>query len=256
MWRPVRVYRKRTFPWNVLVRCWADPVQFFRTDASPNLLYIVARYENHFEPPRIYWQNLPIVHAPHVLRGCTHLTSWFICKFPHQAVKDIPLLCPALLCPPRRARAASSLGCALPNPQPPSRSWATIGPAHLPVLKPQQPDAQSASLVQGPVMNCFPAPFPAPLLSVDTWGATVGVVAEVVAAVVDGVSPRRARAASSLGCESPNPQPPSRSWATIGPAHLPVLKPQQPEAQSASLVHGPVMNCVPRPTTSKATSKQ
>lgn len=43
-----------------------------------------------------------------------------------------------------------------PNPQPPSRSRAMTGPAHLPVLKPQQPDAQSASLVQGPVMNCVP----------------------------------------------------------------------------------------------------
>jgi hypothetical protein len=36
------------------------------------------------------------------------------------------------------------------------RSWATIAPAHLPDLKPQQPDAQSASDVQGPVMNCVP----------------------------------------------------------------------------------------------------
>lgn len=46
--------------------------------------------------------------------------------------------------------------CSPPNPQPPSRSRAMTGPAHLPVLKPQQPDAQSASLVQGPVMNCVP----------------------------------------------------------------------------------------------------
>ena len=46
--------------------------------------------------------------------------------------------------------------CSPLNPQPPSRSRAMTGPAHLPVLKPQQPDAQSASLVQGPVMNCVP----------------------------------------------------------------------------------------------------
>src|SRR2546429_3166 len=63
-------------------------------------------------------------------------------------------------------------GCALPNPQPPSRSWATMAPAHLPVWKPQQPEAQSASLVQGPVINCFPAPLPAPLLVVDACVAT------------------------------------------------------------------------------------
>lgn len=36
------------------------------------------------------------------------------------------------------------------------RSWATTGPAHLPDLKPQQPDAQSASEVQAPVMNWVP----------------------------------------------------------------------------------------------------
>jgi hypothetical protein len=42
--------------------------------------------------------------------------------------------------------------------------------------------------------------------------------------------------------------PPSRSCATIAPAHLPELKPQQPLAQSASLVHAPVMNWVPVPT--------
>jgi hypothetical protein len=51
-----------------------------------------------------------------------------------------------------------------------------MAPAHLPDLKPQQPEAQSASLVQGPVINCFPAPFPAPfpvlLLAVDACAAT------------------------------------------------------------------------------------
>ena len=48
------------------------------------------------------------------------------------------------------------LGEAWPKPQPPSRSWAGMMAAHLPVLKPQQVEAQSASLVQGPVMNCVP----------------------------------------------------------------------------------------------------
>src|SRR2546423_784139 len=139
------------------------------------------------------------------------------------------------------------------------------GPAHLPELKPQQPEAQSASLVQGPVMNCVPAPFVVPSLLVDGWAATAVVVDLVdawaaTAVEVDLVDawaatavevdmavgwPSSERAAVSLGCASPNPQPPSRSWAMTGPAHLPELKPQQPEAQSASLVQGPVMNCVP-----------
>jgi hypothetical protein len=39
-------------------------------------------------------------------------------------------------CPPRRSCAALSLGWASPKPQPPSRSWATMAPAHLPELKP------------------------------------------------------------------------------------------------------------------------
>ena len=52
----------------------------------------------------------------------------------------------------------------------------------------------------------------------------------------------RATAALSLGEESPCPQPPSRSWAITGPAHLPELKPQQAEAQSASLLQAPVIN--------------
>jgi hypothetical protein len=64
----------------------------------------------------------------------------------------------AVGCPPVKARAASSLGWALPKPQPPSRSCATTGPAHLPELKPQQAEAQSASLLHAPVMNCVPWP--------------------------------------------------------------------------------------------------
>ena len=103
-------------------------------------------------------------------------------------------------------------------------------------------------------MNCVPAPVVAPLLLVDAWAATAVVVDLVgawattaVVVVVDLAVPwpSRARAALLLGCALPNPQPPSRSWATIGPAHLPELKPQQAEAQTASLVQGPVMNCVP-----------
>jgi hypothetical protein len=58
----------------------------------------------------------------------------------------------------RKATSARLLGCALPKPQPPSRSWAITGPAHLPELKPQQEDAQSASEVQAPVINCVPWP--------------------------------------------------------------------------------------------------
>ena len=138
-----------------------------------------------------------------------------------------------------------------------------MAPAHLPLLKPQHPEAQSASLVQGPVMNWLP-------------GATEGAgvvgateLAEAATALDDaavaeaagadetdaaaaeeeaGASPRSLRAALSLGWASPNPHPPSRSCATIAPAHLPVLKPQQPDAQSASLVQGPVMNWLPGAT--------
>ena len=53
-----------------------------------------------------------------------------------------------------------SLGWASPWPQPPSRVWAMTGPAHRPLLKPQQPDAQSASLEQLPVMNWVPGGLP------------------------------------------------------------------------------------------------
>jgi hypothetical protein len=54
-------------------------------------------------------------------------------------------------------------------------------------------------------------------------------------------------AALSLGVPEPNPQPPSRDKAMMAPAHFPVLKAQQPDAQSASLVHWPVMNWAPLP---------
>jgi hypothetical protein len=48
-----------------------------------------------------------------------------------------------------------------------------------------------------------------------------------------------------LGATSPNPHPPSRSWATTAAAHLPDLKPQHEVAQSASEAQTPVMNWVP-----------
>jgi hypothetical protein len=116
------------------------------------------------------------------------------------------------------------------------------GPAHLPLLKPQQPEAQSASLLQGPVMNW--APLPEPVLELPdeeaaalalgsaaagraAAGLALGSLQEpllpvLVPALDDvpvGAAPvkPRATAALSLGDESPNPQPPSRSWATIGP---------------------------------------
>ena len=110
------------------------------------------------------------------------------------------------------------------------------GPAQRPLLKPQQPDAQSASLEHGPVMNWVP-------------GAMVGAAEVGGAAAAGGADAawpaRNFWAAMSLGWASPKPQPPSRSCAMTGPAHLPLLKPQQLDAQSASLWQGPVMNWVP-----------
>jgi hypothetical protein len=109
-------------------------------------------------------------------------------------------------------------------------------------------------------MNCVPAPLLALVVVVDAWTVAAVLVDWIVvwataAVLVDWIVvwataavvalPSSERAALSLGCALPNPQPPSTSWAKTGPAHLPVLKPQQPEAQSASLVQGPVMNCVP-----------
>ena len=60
---------------------------------------------------------------------------------------------PTALLPPFKALL---FGCALPKPQPSPRSLATKGAAHLPDVKPQQPDAQAASEVQAPVMNWVP----------------------------------------------------------------------------------------------------
>jgi hypothetical protein len=99
-------------------------------------------------------------------------------------------------------------------------------------------------------MNCVPALVLAVVVVVaelaGAWGAAAAAVAVVVVvAELAGAWKPSATAALSLGSALPKPQPPSISWAITGPAHLPVLKPQQPSAQSASLVHGPVMNCVP-----------
>jgi len=143
----------------------------------------------------------------------------------------IPPLKPSFL-------AALSLGLLFPNPHPPSRCRAMIAPAHLPVLKPQQPEAQSESALHGPVMNWVPA-----ALAFDLAGAAAlagAALTPLEGEVIPAVKPSL-RAALSLGV-APKPQPPSRCKAMMAPAHLPVLKPQQPEAQSESDLQGPVMN--------------
>jgi len=71
---------------------------------------------------------------------------------------------------PESAFAALALGCALPNPHPPSRSCATTGPAHFPLLNPQHAEPQSASDLQAPVMNCFPLPVAASVPAVTLPG--------------------------------------------------------------------------------------
>lgn len=120
-------------------------------------------------------------------------------------------------------------------------------------------------------MNCLPAPLPtlaAPgrllLMALAAFSAAVAVVAAVVSAeaatagdvAVAVLPPVNASAAFAFGVALPCPHPLSRSWATTGPAHRPELKPQQPDAQSESEVHGPVMNCVPFPRARKATNKE
>ena len=134
---------------------------------------------------------------------------------PEDEPDELPLEEPVGAAPVKpRATAASSLGDESPNPQPPSRSCATTAPAHLPLLKPQQPDAQSASLVHTPVMNCVPLPPELELELDDEEAELLESVLDVSLAPVPAapipVKPR-ATAALSLGEESPNPQPPSRS---------------------------------------------
>jgi len=83
-------------------------------------------------------------------------------------------------------------------------------------------------------MNCVPGALETGAAVEAAPGTTT--VARVVAAGGDAAPPRSFWAAVSLGCASPNPQPPSRSWAMMGPAHFPDLNPQHPESQPASLV--------------------
>lgn len=109
-------------------------------------------------------------------------------------------------------------------------------------MNPQHPAAQSASLVQAPVMNCVPAATVVEVEAGAAGAATAGVAAAVVAPPATAPVNPRAIAALALGDASPKPQPPSRSCAMTGPAHFPLLKPQHPAAQSASLVQAPVMN--------------
>jgi hypothetical protein len=132
-------------------------------------------------------------------------------------------------------------------------------------LNPQQPDAQSASDSQGPVMNWEPVPvdvevlpLPLPVLPLPLLSLVLVLLFELLVSELDPdelpvelelippVNPI-ALAASSFGVPDPNPQPPSRDNAMMAPAHLPVLNAQQPDAQSASLVHWPVMNWAPLP---------
>lgn len=102
------------------------------------------------------------------------------------------------------------------------------------MLKAQHPSAQSASDVQGPVMNWVPG------VMVEVGGAAA-TATEVAAG--GGASPCAINALL-LGEASPKPHPPSTpgSEATRGAAQSPVLKAQHPSAQSASDVQGPVMN--------------
>jgi len=95
-------------------------------------------------------------------------------------------------------------------------------------------------------MNCVPGALETGAVGFAVPGTTT--VARVVAAgaaAVPAAPPRSFWAALSLGWASPNPQPPSRSCATMGPAHLPDLNPQHPESQPASLVQteGTMLAC-------------
>ena len=98
-------------------------------------------------------------------------------------------------------------------------------------------------------MNCVPVPtlpfVPAAAAVVAAGGGAATVAAPVATAIAADWEEKNASAAILFGVALPWPQPPSRVWAITGPAHKPLLKPQQEDAQSASELHGPVMNCVP-----------
>jgi len=179
---------------------------------------------------------------------------------------------------PSKPRSVATLqfGAEPPKPHPPSPLvWATTGPAHLPVLKEQQPCWQSESEVQDSktvsfedwspeedeedeslslsldaLCLCF-LPESPPLESLfapSGKGMLSNWEVNLAAAITPGLdsaarapathTPRlRTVATSQLGFDSPNPHPPSPLvWAIPGPAHLPVLKEQQPCWQSESWV--------------------
>lgn len=169
------------------------------------------------------------------------MTASTVSHRPSFYIKVGPLLPRLFFC---NACAALSFGCAFPNPHPPSLSCATTGPAHFPELNPQHADAQSASAVHAPVMNCVPAALAAgaaPAAGAGDTGAA-GAGAAGAAGALALAPPFRALL---LGWALPKPQPSPRSLATKGAAHLPEVKPQQAEAHSASEAQVPVINWVP-----------
>jgi hypothetical protein len=130
------------------------------------------------------------------------------------------------------------------NPQPlPPEPVATRSAAHLPTE--QQPLAQSPSPPQSPVMNCVPGGLPEPIDAAGEALATGAAAAAFTPGAASAFGPAIFCAALLFGDASPKPHPPSRSCAMTAPAHLPDLKPQHPDTQSASLLHAPVMNCEP-----------
>lgn len=101
----------------------------------------------------------------------------------------------------------------------------TTGPAHFPLLKPQQPAAQSASELHTPVMNCAPGAFPDPVvggLLGEGGSGLVGLAAGGSGAVAGIWDPAFASASAApfkallFGCASPKPHPSPLSFATKG----------------------------------------
>lgn len=219
------------------------------TPLCPSNYKYISQFHNSAPQARRNQIPLPLSSPPSILPA-------YILSLSHTTT-------PLFACP-LSFLAAVSFGAPSPNPHPPSLSCAMIAPAHFPLLNPQHPLAQSASLLQTPVINCFPCPFPAApgfwaafaafpafpaLPPAGGAGAAEAAGAGAVGAAAGAAAPpwpaRNARAAVSFGTALPKPQPPSRSWAMTGPAHFPERKPQQELAQSASEVQGPVMNWVP-----------
>jgi len=120
----------------------------------------------------------------------------------------------------------------------------------FPDWNPQHADAQSASEVQAPVMNCVPGAFAS--VSAAAGGGVVGVAGTAGALAFAWPAwpawfcpPWVLARALLFGWASPKPHSSPLSFATKGAAHLPDVKPQQAEAHSASEAHVPVMNWVP-----------